>query len=309
MDREIINNILLINNYYINRSEIVFTHINDNIIILRKLDNNINNEDRHDIINHLTAKYHGFNFKVEKIFNIWNPHIIFKSIKLLCKNNNNQDSQLILTCNKQVRDINEPEELNDNDIIMHGVYYLDYYKSLDVVIYKILNENIDMAIIFEDDIRLMSNFFDIANQEIKNYNGNVDILNLGYMRNAYSNVDDSVFYFGAGCYIVTKKACEILCKYVFPIDTHVDAYFFLLNQFNYLKMILSDKMIAFPQGGINSNIEHGNLQCVRNTSETNTKIVIKENNYNYSPIFFILCIIILIVFLYLLYKNHNNCKI
>jgi len=175
---------------------------------------------------------------------------------------------------------------------------------------KILNENIDVAIIFEDDIRLMSNFFDVANQEMKKYNGNFDILNLGYMKNAYSNIDDSVFYFGAGCYIVTKKACEILCKHVFPIDTHVDAYFFLLNQFNYLKMILSDKMIAFPQGGINSNIEHGNLQCVRNSSETtNTKIVIKENNnYNYSPVFFLLCIIILTIFLFLLYKNHNNCK-
>jgi hypothetical protein len=143
MDKDIINNILLINNYYINRSEIVFTYIDDNIIILKKLDNNINNEDRHDIINHLTAKYHGFNFKVEKIFNLWNPYIIFETKKILCKNNNNQDSQLILTCNKQVRDINEPEELNDNDIIMHGAYYLDYYKTLDVVIYKILNENID----------------------------------------------------------------------------------------------------------------------------------------------------------------------
>ena len=174
---------------------------------------------------------------------------------------------------------------------------------------KIIEENIDMAIIFEDDIRLMSNFFEIINKEIKE-NGNFDILNLGYMKNAYSNVDDSVFYFGAGCYIVTKKACEILCKYAFPIDTHVDAYFFLLNQFNYLKMTMSDKMIAFPQGGINSNIEHGNLQCVKNTSEvTNTKIVIKENKeYNYSPIFFLLCIIILIIFLYLMYINHGNCK-
>jgi GR25 family glycosyltransferase involved in LPS biosynthesis len=174
---------------------------------------------------------------------------------------------------------------------------------------KIVDENIDMAIIFEDDIRLMSNFFDILNKEIKE-NINFDILNLGYMKNAYSNVDDSIFYFGAGCYVVTKKACEILCKYVFPIDTHVDAYFFLLNHFNYLKMVMSNEMIAFPQSGINSNIEHGNLQCVKNTSEiTNTKIVIKEiPGYNYSPIFFSLCILILIVFLYLLYINHDKCK-
>ena len=143
MDKDIINNILLINNYYINRPEIVFTHIDDNIIILKKLDNNINNENRHDINNHITAKYHGFNFKVEKIFNLWNPHIIFKTKKLLCKNNNNINSQLVFTIDKQIRDINEPEELNDNDIIMHNVYYLDYYKSLDVVVYKILNENID----------------------------------------------------------------------------------------------------------------------------------------------------------------------
>jgi len=176
---------------------------------------------------------------------------------------------------------------------------------------RILDENIEMAIVFEDDIRLMSNFFDIVNQEIKN-NGKFDIINIGYMKNAYSNVDDSVFYFGAGCYIVTKKACEILCKYAFPIDTHVDAYLFLLNNFGYLKMIMSDKTVAFPQGGINSNIEHGNLQCVKNTSEiTNTKIIIKEDNkgYNYSPIFFLLCIVILIVFLYLLYRNHDKCKI
>jgi len=155
---------------------------------------------------------------------------------------------------------------------------------------KIIDENIDMAIIFEDDIRLMSNFFDVVNQEMKQNNGKFDILNIGYMRNAYSEVDDSIFYFGTGCYVLTKKACEILCKYVFPIDTHVDAYFFLMNHFKYLKMIMSDNLIASPQGGINSNIEHGNLQCVRNTSETNTKIVIKENNNNYNYCIFIFII-------------------
>lgn len=132
---------------------------------------------------------------------------------------------------------------------------------------KIIDEKIDMAIILEDDMELVTDFFNSISIEIEKYNKEFDILNIGYIKRAFSDVDNSKFYFGAGCYIVTKEACEILCKYVFPIDTHVDAFFFLLNHFGYLKMILSDKDLTIPTGNFKTNIDHGEIKCMRQNND------------------------------------------
>jgi len=163
MNKYIINTIFILYSHFLNNPEFVFTHIKDNIVVLKKLANTINNENRIDIYNNLTAKYHGFNFVTVKIFNIWNPHITLKKITLDCKDINNKDSKLVFTINKQVRNINEEEEINDGDIIMRDIYYLDYYKLLDVTIYKILAEyakNIDNfngdCFIWGNDGRLIS---------------------------------------------------------------------------------------------------------------------------------------------------------
>jgi GR25 family glycosyltransferase involved in LPS biosynthesis len=140
---------------------------------------------------------------------------------------------------------------------------------------KIIDENIDLAIVMEDDMHLMNNYYDMLQLEINKYNKEFDILNIGYFKNYYSDIDNSKFYFGAGCYIITKEACEILCKHVFPIDTHVDAYFFLLNHFGYLKMIMSDINIIFPGGDFNSNIPHGVLKCM---DVTDSNITVTSTN-------------------------------
>jgi len=153
---------------------------------------------------------------------------------------------------------------------------------------KIIDNNIQMAIIIEDDMHLMTNFYDMLQKEIDKYNKEFDILNLGYLKKYYSDIDNSKFYFGAGCYIVTKEACEILCKYVFPIDTHVDAYFFLLNHFGYLKMIMSDKDIIFHGGDFDTNISHGVLKCndkpidkqILNNISDNKNLISNINNAN-----------------------------
>ena len=45
---------------------------------------------------------------------------------------------------------------------------------------KIIDNNIQLAIIIEDDMRLMNNFYDILQKEVEKYHKEFDILNLGY---------------------------------------------------------------------------------------------------------------------------------
>jgi GR25 family glycosyltransferase involved in LPS biosynthesis len=176
---------------------------------------------------------------------------------------------------------------------------------------KIIDNNIDIAIILEDDMHMMSNFYDIIQNELNKYNNEFDILNFGYLKEYFSDVDNSKFHFGAGCYIVTKEACQILSKYVFPIDTHVDAYFFLLNHFGYLKMIMSDKNAVFNGGEFNSNIIHGNLKCMNNEIKCpNLKIEVNNKNENSHFNNILICLLLLIVTiitikLYFIYKLKN----
>lgn len=171
---------------------------------------------------------------------------------------------------------------------------------------KIIDDNIDIAIVMEDDMRLMSNFYDILEKELKKYNSEFDILNLGYLKHYFSDIDNSKFHFGTGCYIVTKEACKILCKYVFPIDTHVDAYFFLLNHFGYLKMIMSEENAIFANGEFNSNIPHGSLKCLESNYEPQIQII-KETIHEQQPntiliILLAIIIIIITIKLFLVYK-------
>jgi hypothetical protein len=128
---------------------------------------------------------------------------------------------------------------------------------------------------------------------------------------------------GAGCYIVTKEACEILCKNVFPIDTHVDAYFFLLNHFGYIKMIMSDKDIIFHGGDFDTNISHGVLKCSDNNSintnsnklKNSSTTLVKDNTElpENTQFNFILCVLLLLIIiiiiisikLYIIYNMKN----
>jgi GR25 family glycosyltransferase involved in LPS biosynthesis len=179
---------------------------------------------------------------------------------------------------------------------------------------KIIDNNIPVAIIMEDDMHLMNNFYDKLQEEIQKYNKEFDILNIGYLKKYYSNIDNSKFYFGAGCYIVTKEACEILCKNVFPIDTHVDAYFFLLNHFGYIKMIMSTLDIIYHGGDFDTNISHGVLKCFDNPNnnlDTNTltiettNSVDNNNQFNYILCSLLLIIIVVITIKLYLIKNMN----
>ena len=64
---------------YLYNNEIVFTFIDDCIVVLLKLINTQSDEDRLDIIDINNATYIGLNFKVLKIFNIWNPDINYNN--------------------------------------------------------------------------------------------------------------------------------------------------------------------------------------------------------------------------------------
>lgn len=148
---------------------------------------------------------------------------------------------------------------------------LSHYKAWKTII----DQNIDMAIIMEDDMRLMLDFLNIVQSEIQKYKNQFHMINLGYQKQNYSEVNNSKLHFGTGCYIVTREACEILCKYAFPIEVHVDAYFFLLDHFGYLKMILSTENSVYYQGGVQSTIGHGMLKCNDNNEN---KIVVYQKS-------------------------------
>ena len=183
---------------------------------------------------------------------------------------------------------------------------------------KIIDNDIKIAIVMEDDMHLMNNFYYILQKEVKKYNKEFDILNLGYLKTYFSDIDNSKLYFGTGCYIVTKEACEILCKHVFPIDTHVDAYLFLLNHFGYIKMIMSNEDVIFHGGDFDTNISHGVLKCnnietknltttLRDDTHLKTHLETKNNYFNFiiSLLLFIIVIIISIK-LYVINNMKNN---
>ena len=172
---------------------------------------------------------------------------------------------------------------------------------------KIIDNNISIAIIMEDDMHLMNNFYEGLQKELVKYNKEFDILNIGYFKNYYSEVDNSKLYFGTGCYIVTKEACETLCKYVFPIDTHVDAYFFLLNQFGYIKMIMSTSNIIYSGGDFNSNIPHGVLKCFdkpSNLSSPNNISIETSNSQDNNYFNYIICFLLILIVIIVTIKLH-----
>jgi len=141
---------------------------------------------------------------------------------------------------------------------------------------KIIDENIEMAIVMEDDMRLMMDFPIIIENEIQKYKNNFDMINLGFHKNMYSEIKNSRFFFNAGCYIITRKGCQILCQNVFPIEVHVDAFFFLMNHFSLFKMILSKEIAVTPQNGVQTNIDHGFLNCNDQTTLLETKQKLRD---------------------------------
>lgn len=94
---------------------------------------------------------------------------------------------------------------------------------------KIVNENIDAALILEDDIRMSKHF----NKLIKKYSrylpGSYDVLFFGYHPSSIKYVNQitpGIFVrtqkiFGLFGYVVTKKGAEKLLK-LFPIEDQID---------------------------------------------------------------------------------------
>jgi len=77
MDSSILTHIKNLNYYYLNNPNILFTNIDDHIIILQRLINTITDENRYGIVDYQNASYTGYNFIVLKIINIWHPNIIY----------------------------------------------------------------------------------------------------------------------------------------------------------------------------------------------------------------------------------------
>ena len=114
-----------------------------------------------------------------------------------------------------------------------------------------------------------------------------DILNI-----AYNHIGKSSFHTGTGCYIITKKGCDILSQYVFPINEHVDALIYMLNDLGYLKMILSTSNAAKFNFTSPSTIGHGRLVC--------------DNQAFIFKLFPFISVLILVIVIWYVYNKFNG---
>jgi len=151
MESELLSKIKNIYYEYLYNNSIVFTFTDDYIIVLLKITNTHTNEYRTDIIDLNNATYIGFNFIVLKIFNIWNPNISY-SKKIIKYFDDSylifQENQIIL---KQDTNYIQNYDILDKDIIMTDIYYIYFYKTIDTVFYKVLQQYITNLNNFEGD--------------------------------------------------------------------------------------------------------------------------------------------------------------
>ena len=141
MDSSIITHIKNLNYYYLNNPNILFTNIDDHIIILQRLINTVTDENRYGIVDYQNASYTGYNFIVLKIINIWHPNIIYDILSFYhCKLN-----CIIKLKVNQVIDVDTINSYsnyfninsNTNDIIMTNIVELTFFQNIDRVFNEI----------------------------------------------------------------------------------------------------------------------------------------------------------------------------
>ena len=201
---------------------------------------------------------------------------------------------------------------NHKDIRSKGAIgcYLSHYKIWE----KIINENLDNVLIFEDDLLSdvdIKEFEEYINSLPQDYDVALlswfslwfDLLNnpkKNTIINNYWNKYNSVNIFGCGSYIVSKKGAEKLVKNAFPICYQVDAYINILNvvDTSFVRYIAKESL--FRQNNSKTDIQVDCKECDI-TEKINTMYNKKYNIETFSMINnnnnFILIIIIIITIL------------
>jgi GR25 family glycosyltransferase involved in LPS biosynthesis len=203
---------------------------------------------------------------------------------------------------------------NHKDIKTRGAIgsYLSHYK----VWHKIINENLENVLIFEDDL-----VSDVDEKEFKDYINSTpqdydtaflywfslwfDLLNnpkKNTVINNNWNKYNSINVWGCAAYMVSKKGAEKLVKNAFPICYQVDAYINILNNIDtsFIRYIAKESLFKQNNFSINEPI---NCKECDITEKINTMYNKKYNietfgmvNNNNNLILVILIIIIAILF-------------
>lgn len=121
--------------------------------------------------------------------------------------------------------------------------YLSHVKAWK----HMLDNNIQEAVIFEDDARVLEDEFSAYFTDIitdLRENG-ADLCFLGYINRSVPDVYDEHLYepvmeFEAHSYYLTLKGATILLKHCFPIELHVDLFLSIMSMY-YLRGFLSRK--------------------------------------------------------------------
>lgn len=95
---------------------------------------------------------------------------------------------------------------------------------------KILDNNLDAAIVFEDDVDFRSNFKEDFPKMLANLPADGDVyfldLTMNFKPLKYNDFFDRVtgLFWGTHGYIMTKQGAQKLLPFIFPMETQIDAF-------------------------------------------------------------------------------------
>lgn len=124
-----------------------------------------------------------------------------------------------------------------------------------VMIWKtIVNENLENAFVFEDDLSFVKEFKNTIPHYLSNLNSNIDVFSFGY------NNKDNNSFMGTQGYYITNDGAKKLLQYAFPIESHIDRYMGISNNIRYINLFFSPKTLVI-QNNINGSSVSSSYFC------------------------------------------------
>ena len=221
------------------------------------------------------------------------------------------DSEINSTLSISALDTLYNKSNNHKDIRTKGAIgcYLSHYKIWE----KVVNNNLDNVLIFEDDLILdvdIKEFEEYLNSIPQDYDVAMlswfslwfDLLNNPKKKiiiNNYWNKYNSINVFSCGSYLISRKGAEKLIKNAFPICYQVDAYINILNNIDTTFVRYIANISAFKQNNSKTDIQINCKECDI-TEKINTMYNKKYNietfgMINNNNLFLILIIVIIIL--------------
>jgi GR25 family glycosyltransferase involved in LPS biosynthesis len=217
-----------------------------------------------------------------------------------------------LIANPQIR--SSHEQLNTMGAI--GCY-LSHVKCWQ----NIIDHNLESAIVFEDDVKLVdlegttegttegtaesTNFLAQLNKYIRELPVGTDLFPFGYsnLRNSCdAEYINELFikcglFFGTHAYYITRRGAEILLKNAFPIEIQVDSYMAIMGNQKYINVVFPKSSLA-----VQNNIEGSDIQDY-------VCLLCNFNENAYLDKLIILCLIIVILTFIIFYLRKFNLRV